>query len=206
MATTARPCTSPPARTLLNTTALLVERGAEVELPDAAGFRPLHFACYEDQEATATYLLEQRADVYARDAAGWNPLVHAAANGFEDLVDVLVYRILAPDPYPTPDPMLAAELQQDPSGSSLGVPPLVVALGVSCICGWCIICPCVFLLRRYGRAQLPYHVQGGDAEIEEFLSDIFEYVMTKKGEQERIISLFDSIPTQSLADIHRPRG
>lgn len=66
-----------------------------------------------NQEATATYLLEQRADVYARDAAGWNPLVHAAANGFEDLVDVLVYRILAPDPYPTPDPMLAAELQQD---------------------------------------------------------------------------------------------
>lgn len=38
------------ADALLNTTALLVERGAEVELPDAAGFRPLHFACYEDQE------------------------------------------------------------------------------------------------------------------------------------------------------------
>lgn len=130
----------------LNTTELLISRGAEMEQPDSIGFRALHLACRENQPRTAGFLLDLGADLYAMDSSGWNPLVHAASAGHEGLVSRLVFQLLKPREFPTPDPALFEH--QGGSGTLFGVEGWVLALAIIFLCGFCMIAEAMRRLRR----------------------------------------------------------
>lgn len=72
--------------------AILLARGAEIELPaaNASSVRPIHSACACSQEEpsfeTMRMLIEAGADVNTRQGGGWAPLHQAAAQGREKAV------------------------------------------------------------------------------------------------------------------------
>lgn len=59
----------------INTTKLLVEKGADLEVRDKNGETPLHLACWFGRVETAAFLLDQGADIEARSSNGNTPLL-----------------------------------------------------------------------------------------------------------------------------------
>jgi len=189
----------------MNTTRLLVERGASIHVEDVVGFRPLHYACYDNQQGTTVFLLDQGADLYATDAVGFNAMVHAAANGNAELVNYLVVRTLAPRTYPPSDPVLNSGARQDPTTNVGGLPAWLLALALGVGGGMCIICPSMAFLRRYGRTAKVYQTHAPDDEIDAFMDEVFDYVIGKRGGQEQMIADWNKVPSHIMADLHRPR-
>lgn len=68
------------------TTALLIERGADLEATNLAGTTPLMTAAKEGRTDTASVLLEKGANVEAANFSGATPLMMAAAFGREGVV------------------------------------------------------------------------------------------------------------------------
>ncbi len=73
--------------------ALLLDRGAAIDLRDAAGATPLHGACERGQVSTATLLTRLGADHEARDALGRTPLLLAIASPAASGGDVAIMLI-----------------------------------------------------------------------------------------------------------------
>merc|ERR1740121_461579 len=149
--------------------------------------------------------MDSGADLYAQDLAGWNPLIHAAARGYGALVETLVIRRLEPDPFPSQDPALIAKASQDPGSTIFGLPAGLMGVGMSLCGGLLLMCPCFCILRRQSQSKVPYHVTEDDKETEEFLDELYEFVLATKGQQEMVCAQFENIPAASLKDIHRPR-
>jgi ankyrin repeat protein len=76
----------------VETTALLINRGAEVNVRAKTKFlnTPLQTALLTGQYGTAKLLLEHGADALARQAGGFTAMHEAALMGREDLVNLLV--------------------------------------------------------------------------------------------------------------------
>ncbi|UCC74906.1 MAG: ankyrin repeat domain-containing protein [Gemmatimonadota bacterium] len=73
--------------------ALLLQHGADTEIPESYGRTPLLLVARETGEADmARRLLDGGADVNAEDRFGDTPLGLAAWRGFGDLVDLLLDR------------------------------------------------------------------------------------------------------------------
>jgi ankyrin repeat protein len=68
--------------------ALLAE-GADVDAAQADGTRPLHWAAFQSDVASARLLLEAGADPELRTATGMTPLLLAAENGNAESVEAL---------------------------------------------------------------------------------------------------------------------
>lgn len=130
----------------LNTTKLLLSRGAKIETADDIGFSALHVACAENQAQTVDYFMGLGADLYQLDIAGWNPLLHAAANGHVSLVTSLVRRTLKPKALPTPDPENFQN--QVGSGKVAGIEGIVIAIALIMLCGCCMMGLAMWRLRR----------------------------------------------------------
>jgi ankyrin repeat protein len=71
------------------TARLLVQRGADVNLPDAAGWTPLHLAAHEGNVEMVRDLLEAGADPHAARGDGQTPLGVALAEGNGEVAGVL---------------------------------------------------------------------------------------------------------------------
>lgn len=70
---------------------LLIDRGADVNLPDADGYTSLMVACVVHDERIARLLLEHHADVNAVELSyGMSPLQVACESGAEKLIDLLL--------------------------------------------------------------------------------------------------------------------
>ena len=68
----------------------LVEKGANVNSKDSAGFTPLHLAVDAEDEAICLFLIEKGASINARSEEGFTPL-HLAANfDYEKMVKLLL--------------------------------------------------------------------------------------------------------------------
>lgn len=59
---------------------LLLDRGAEIDARDDAGWTPLHLAARLGRAEVASFLLERGADPHARNADGHTPLEVALGN------------------------------------------------------------------------------------------------------------------------------
>ena len=68
---------------------LLVQAGAQKDLPDKDGWTPLHAAADNGEEAVAQLLLEAGAQKDLATKGGWTPLRVAENNGREALVRLL---------------------------------------------------------------------------------------------------------------------
>lgn len=119
---------------LFNVTLLLLEQGANFELEDEVGFRPLHYACTFAQLQTAMKLMDLGADVWALDKSGWSPIIHAAT-GEEEFARVLVNRISRPREFPQPDPsrfivLGDGSLEGFPTWLLIGLVILLLSIGI----------------------------------------------------------------------------
>merc|ERR1719491_382878 len=148
--------------------------------------------------------MESGVDMYAMDKAGFNPLIHAAAGGYEELVNWLLVRTLLPPSYPTPDPSMF--IDQNIGNSILGMPAYAFAVLVTCLFGLSIIMPAVTLMRRFTNLRKPYICETGDDAIEEFMNLVLNTVDdAKKGHQD-LCADWDKLPTHTLKELHRPKG
>merc|ERR1711957_362069 len=188
----------------LNVTQTLLERGAEISRKDVVGFTPLHFACVENTSETVKMLLSWNADLYALDSQGWNPLIHAAANGFEELVNWIVVETLQPETYPLPDPA-NFDRQDMNQAVFLGLPGYVFALGSVLVAFLCCICPAMSWLRRYARLHKAYVVSATDEELEDFMKEVFDSVMND-GSHDQMCLEWDRVPVHTLQDLHRVKN
>jgi ankyrin repeat protein len=68
---------------------LLIERGANVTVPDAGGHTPLHVAAEGGNVPVVRALLERGADPHLPDKEDKTPLSRAAARGHTAVVDVI---------------------------------------------------------------------------------------------------------------------
>jgi ankyrin repeat protein len=68
---------------------LLIERGANVTVPDAGGHTPLHVAAEGGNVPVVKALLERGADPHLPDKEDKTPLSRAAARGHTAVVDVI---------------------------------------------------------------------------------------------------------------------
>jgi ankyrin repeat protein len=68
---------------------LLIERGANVTVPDAGGHTPLHVAAEGGNVLVVKALLERGADPHLPDKEDKTPLSRAAARGHSAVVDVI---------------------------------------------------------------------------------------------------------------------
>ncbi|KAH9134344.1 hypothetical protein AeRB84_019797 [Aphanomyces euteiches] len=73
----------------LETMALLVQYGADVNQTEVGGRTPLHCACAWGKLEATNFLIEHGADVDAKDANGQAPLHLACQNGDPKLVQIL---------------------------------------------------------------------------------------------------------------------
>lgn len=71
------------------TTTLLIARGADVTVADAAGYTPLHLAAHEGNVALVQMLLAAGADPHARTADGKTPRDMAEGEGNTEVVRLL---------------------------------------------------------------------------------------------------------------------
>lgn len=187
-----------------NVTRLFVLRGAEIERPDIIGFRPLHFACFENQMQTVRYLCGSGADLYAMDLAGWNPLVHAAANGHKDLTKWLVVDTLRPKTYPLPNP--DDFVKSDLEATILGLPAWMFALAVVAFAWFLVLVPAFCIVRRFVRLRRGYICDEDDEEWEQFLAGVFKSLEEEGSKQKHICDTWDAVPAHNLQDLHRVSG
>jgi ankyrin repeat protein len=68
---------------------LLIERGADVTIPDAGGHTPLHIAAENGLVDVVKALLARGADPLAVDGEDKTPLSRAAAKNRNEVVDVI---------------------------------------------------------------------------------------------------------------------
>ncbi|NXK37132.1 ANKK1 protein, partial [Piprites chloris] len=71
---------------------VLIEHGADPNVPDEDGWTPLHFAAQNGDDRTVRLLLDHQARVNAQEHDGWTPLHLAAQNNFENVARVLLSR------------------------------------------------------------------------------------------------------------------
>ncbi|NWS22530.1 ANKK1 protein, partial [Pachyramphus minor] len=71
---------------------VLIERGADPNVPDEDGWTPLHFAAQNGDDRIVRLLLDHQARVNAQEHDGWTPLHLAAQNNFENVARVLLSR------------------------------------------------------------------------------------------------------------------
>ena len=69
---------------------LLLEKGAEVNAKDFAGYNPLARAVESNKKETALLLLDKGADMNNKDNYGMTPLMRAAQAGHMDMVKLLI--------------------------------------------------------------------------------------------------------------------
>ena len=69
---------------------LLIEKGADVEGKDMAGWTPLGAAIYNRQEAMVQLLIGRGANIEAKNKSGSTRLILAAYNGYEAIVRLLI--------------------------------------------------------------------------------------------------------------------
>ncbi len=74
----------------LNTVTLLVEHGADVNIPDDNGVTPLHYAVGNGNSEIARYLLSKGAALSKEDKYGRTELHTACVMGMHDIVNLLV--------------------------------------------------------------------------------------------------------------------
>jgi hypothetical protein len=99
----------------LESVKILVEMGADVNLPSDTGWTALHAAAYMGSDSVVKYLVSKGANLNARTGCGQTPLSLAAATSVDGLLDT-----------PTPHPSTAALLRElgaveEPSTSPVGV-------------------------------------------------------------------------------------
>ena len=75
-----------------NTTALLIQCGADVNAPDVCGWSPLHTAAYRGERAAAEQLIANGADVNLKDHTGQTPLRIALKYKHDAVADMLRQR------------------------------------------------------------------------------------------------------------------
>lgn len=186
----------------LNSSKLLVQRGATLDLQDLVGFTPLHVACFENQIKTVQFLCDSGGDLYMVDKAGWNPIIHAAAREHKDLVNYLIIRTLQPRTYPEPDP--SKFMVQDINRSAiLGLPGWVFGLTLICCVGCGAIWPTIVFMRRFNSVRKPYFCDTTDEAIEAFINEVWHSVMEAKGQQNRLYEEWDRVPAHTLKDLHK---
>ncbi|NWR90004.1 ANKK1 protein, partial [Furnarius figulus] len=71
---------------------ILIEHGADPNMPDEDGWTPLHFAAQNGDDRIVRLLLDHQARVNAQEHDGWTPLHLAAQNNFENVARVLLSR------------------------------------------------------------------------------------------------------------------
>jgi ankyrin repeat protein len=71
---------------------LLIEAGADVNVPDAGGHTPFHIAAEGGYLPVARALLARGADAHAVDAEDRTPLARAVARGHTEIVDLINLR------------------------------------------------------------------------------------------------------------------
>jgi len=185
----------------LNSTKVLIKRGASLQLGDVIGFTPLHYSCHENQMASVDLLLDSNVDIYSMDNAGWNPLMHAAAEGHKELIDRLINRVLKPKSYPTPDP--SGFDTQNPSKPILGMPAWLFAMVTICMCSSAIIIPAVTFMRRFTMVRKAYICDLTDATIEVFIEEVWGDVGNSKESQKELAAEWEKLPAHTLKDLHR---
>ncbi len=67
-----------------------IEEGADLDVFDGRGMRPLVWAALRGKIDVVNLLLEKGADVNAANTGGWTPLMHASAQGHLDIVTLLL--------------------------------------------------------------------------------------------------------------------
>lgn len=148
--------------------------------------------------------MELGVDPYAMDNAGWNSLIHAAAGGYEKMVNWLLVRTLLPPSYPTPDPSMF--LDQNIGNSIIGMPAWAFAILVTCLFAGSIIMPSLTLARRFTQLRKPYICETGDDAIEEFMNLVLNAVDDQKKGKQDLGADWDKLPTHTLNNLHRPKG
>ncbi len=76
---------------------LLAEQGADFDLPDADGVRPLHRAARDGDQEMCQFLLSHRANPDSVTATGWTPLMLAARDGRSEACEILLRYGATPD-------------------------------------------------------------------------------------------------------------
>lgn len=187
---------------LFNVTLLLLEQGANFELEDEVGFRPLHYACTFAQLQTAMKLMDLGADVWALDKSGWSPIIHAAT-GEEEFARVLVNRISRPREFPQPDPsrfivLGDGSLEGFPTWLLIGLVILLLSIG--------IVVPGCKIIRRCQRASKPYVVEHEDEDADEFITELFSYLDVAKGELLKLAEEWERVNVNAINDLHRVKN
>jgi ankyrin repeat protein len=72
-----------------DTAKLFVERGADVNVADGAGYAPLHLAAHEGNVALVRMLLDAGADPHALTVAGQTPLSMAEEEGHDEVANLI---------------------------------------------------------------------------------------------------------------------
>ncbi|CAE7338452.1 Ankrd28 [Symbiodinium natans] len=185
---------------LFNVSTLLLARGADFELPDAIGFRPLHYACTFSQPLTAMKLLDLSADVWAMDRSGWSPVIHAAAVGEQNFVKELVARIAKPEEFAQPDP---SKFIMQGDGTIGGIPALVIIGVLVLMLSVAVVIPGCRIIRRFRRLKKPYEVEDADETAEDFITDLFEYLGEVPGQLSQLAQEWDRVNVNAISDLHR---
>lgn len=188
---------------LFNMTLLLLERGANFELEDLIGFRPLHYSCTFGQLLTTMKLMDLGADVWAIDKSGWSPILHASAQEDLDFAAQLVNRISRPREFPKPDPSRFIVLGEGDVG---GLPAWILILVVVLLLSIAIVIPGCRIIRRFQRASKPYVVENDDEDADEFIADVFSYLDVAKGELQRLAEEWERVNVDAINDLHRVKN
>jgi ankyrin repeat protein len=106
---------------------VLLEAGADVQVPDTADRTPLHLAVERAEAGIVQELLRRKADPTKRDRVGWTPLHHAAAKNRLEIAALLLDAGMDPN-------FLSAlggtALHEAAAGGSVEMVKLLLARGV----------------------------------------------------------------------------
>lgn len=69
---------------------VLIEKGADVNLPSISGVAPLHFAVWRGNIEACRRLVEAGADIRKNTRTGWTPLHYAARHGRLEIISYLL--------------------------------------------------------------------------------------------------------------------
>ncbi|CAJ1342826.1 unnamed protein product, partial [Effrenium voratum] len=188
---------------LFNVTMLLLDQGSDLELEDAVGFRPLHYACNFGQSLTAMKLMDLSADVWAMDKSGWSPIIHAAAQDDQRFIQQLVERISAPREFAQPDPARFIEL----GDGTIGGVPSWLLIGLACLLlSVAVVVPGSRIIRRFQRVNQAYEVDQSDEELDEFISELLTEISAREGELQRMAEAWERVNISAINDLHRVKN